>query len=47
MPLKANHQEARFGILYYPENGYLKVDIGNSSDLFAISFRENGNFQIL
>ncbi|PIQ11431.1 MAG: hypothetical protein COW71_00600 [Ignavibacteriales bacterium CG18_big_fil_WC_8_21_14_2_50_31_20] len=41
MPLKASHQEARMGILYYPENGYLKVDIGNSSDLFAISFREN------
>ena len=29
------------GILYYPENGYLKVDIGNSSDLFAISFSDN------
>jgi len=41
VPLKANHQEARLGILYYPENGYLKVDIGNSSDLFAISFSDN------
>jgi hypothetical protein len=41
MPLKASHQEARFGILYYPDNGYLKVDIGNSSDLFAISFLDN------
>ena len=41
MPLKASHQEARMGILYYPENGYLKVDIGNSSDLFAIRFGEN------
>ena len=41
VPLKASHQEARLGILYYPENGYLKVDIGNSSDLFAISFMEN------
>ncbi len=41
MPLKASHQEARLGILYYPENGYLKVDIGNSSDIFAISFRDN------
>ncbi len=41
MPLKASHQEAKMGILYYPENGYLKVDIGNSSDLFAISFAEN------
>lgn len=41
MPLKASHQEARLGILYYPENGFLKVDIGNSSDLFTISFMEN------
>lgn len=41
MPLKANHQEARLGILYYTENGFLKVDIGNSSDLFAISFMDN------
>ena len=41
MPLKASHQEAKMGILYYPENGYLKVDIGNSSDLLAFSFREN------
>jgi hypothetical protein len=46
MPLKANHQEARFGILYYPDNGYLKVDIGNSSDLFAISFRDNDRFSL-
>ncbi len=41
MPLKASHQEARFGILYYPDNGYLKVDIGNSSDLFAVNFANN------
>lgn len=41
VPLKASHQEARLGILYYPDNGYLKVDIGNSSDLFAISFTDN------
>lgn len=41
MPLKASHQEARLGIMYYPSNGYLKVDIGNSSDLFAISFEDN------
>jgi len=46
MPLKANHQEARLGILYYPENGYLKVDIGNSSDLFAISFKDNDRFTL-
>ncbi len=46
MPLKASHQEARLGILYYPANGYLKVDIGNSSDLFAISFRDNDRFTL-
>jgi len=38
MPLKANIQEARLGILYFPENGHLKVDIGNSIDLFALDF---------
>jgi hypothetical protein len=41
MPLKASHQEARMGILYYPDNGYLKVDIGNSSDLFLAEFAGN------
>lgn len=46
MPLKASHQEARFGILYYPDNGYLKVDIGNSSDLFAISFCDNARLTL-
>lgn len=39
IPLKANHQEARIGVLYYPENGYLKVDIGNNIDL--LKFRIN------
>lgn len=33
--LRANHQEARIGILYYPENGHLKVDIGNTVDLLS------------
>ena len=46
MPLKASHQEARMGILYYPSNGYLKVDIGNSSDLFAISFSDNDKLSL-
>lgn len=46
MPLKASHQEARMGILYYPSNGYLKVDIGNSSDLFAISFKKNNKLTL-
>ncbi len=38
MPLKANIQEARLGILYFPENGHLTVDVGNSIDLFALDF---------
>ena len=38
MPLKANFQEARIGILYYPDNANLKVDIGNTIDLIAINF---------
>jgi len=46
MPLKASYQEAKMGILYYPENGYLKVDIGNSTDLFSISFMENDKFTL-
>jgi hypothetical protein len=38
IPLKANHQEAKLGVLYLPENGHLKVDVGNSVDLFKYSF---------
>jgi hypothetical protein len=37
MPLKANNQEARTGVLYYFENANLKVDIGNSIDLIKFS----------
>lgn len=44
MPLKANHQEARVGILYYPKNGYLKVDIGNNIDL--IKFRVDSDLEL-
>ena len=38
LPLKANYEEARVGILYYPSDGKLKVDIGNDIDLFAFYF---------
>jgi hypothetical protein len=41
LPLKANNQEARIGILYYPENASLKVDVGNNIDLIAIHFNES------
>ena len=40
-PLKANNQEARIGILYYPENASLKVDVGNNIDLIAFHFDES------
>lgn len=35
MPLKANNQEARIGILYYTSTTNLKVDIGNTIDLLS------------
>lgn len=38
LPLRANPQEAKLGVLYYPDNADLKVDIGNSMDLFSIYF---------
>lgn len=41
LPLKANMQEARLGILYFPDNAHLKVDIGNSSDIFCYNFDGN------
>lgn len=42
-PIKAHVKEARMGVLYNPENGQLKLDIGNSIDLLKF---QNGN-QIL
>jgi hypothetical protein len=41
MPLKANHQEARLGVLYYTATSNLKVDIGNTIDLFSFEFAED------
>jgi hypothetical protein len=35
MPLKANNQEARLGVLYYTSTTNLKVDIGNMVDLLS------------
>lgn len=40
MPLKANHQEPRLGILYYTASTNLKVDIGNTVDLIAYYLNE-------
>lgn len=36
IPLKANNQEARLGILYYTSTTNLKVDIGNCVDLLSL-----------
>ena len=39
MPLKANMQEARIGVLYFPDNANLKVDIGNNIDLLGFTWK--------
>ena len=41
LPLRANSQEAKIGVLYYPENANLKVDIGNTMDLLSFQFPES------
>jgi len=38
LPLRANMQEAKIGVLYYPDNANLKVDIGNTMDLLSFHF---------
>jgi len=43
LPLRANNQEAKLGVLYYPENANLKVDIGNSMDLLSFQFPESNS----
>ncbi|MBN1301388.1 MAG: hypothetical protein JW995_09240 [Melioribacteraceae bacterium] len=43
MPLKANHQEARLGVLYFPRTGFLKVDIGNNVDLIKYYFNDSAS----
>jgi hypothetical protein len=40
-PLKANMQEAKIGVLYFPDNSNLKVDIGNNADLIKLNFPQN------
>jgi len=39
LPLRANNQEAKLGLLYYPNSSNLKVDIGNSIDLLKINLQ--------
>lgn len=38
VPLKANHQEARIGVFKYFATANLKVDIGNTIDVFGLTF---------
>lgn len=37
-PQKASYQEARVGVLYYPSDANLKVDLGNTIDLLKLWF---------
>ncbi|MGB8321116.1 MAG: hypothetical protein WCE54_23510 [Ignavibacteriaceae bacterium] len=37
-PLKANMQEAKTGVLFFPDNKNLKVDMGNNADLLKLNF---------
>ncbi len=37
VPLKANIQEAKIGVLFFPDNKNLKVDMGNSTDLLKLN----------
>lgn len=41
MPLKANNQEARLGVLYYISTTNLKVDIGNTVDIISYNLEDN------
>lgn len=41
MPLKANNQEARLGVLYYVSTTNLKVDIGNAVDIISYNLEHN------
>lgn len=41
LPLKAGIDEPRMGLLYYSQNSNLKVDIGNSVDLFGFNFQSS------
>ena len=41
LPLKANMEEARLGVMVYASNLNLKVDIGNSADLLKFTWNNN------
>ena len=39
-PLQGNMKEARFGLIYFPDNANLKIDIGYTSDLLEFIINE-------
>lgn len=44
LPLRANIEEPRLGVMYFPDNANLKVDIGNSSDLIGYKWDSGASF---
>jgi len=44
LPLRGNNQEAKLGVLYYPNTTNLKVDIGNCIDLFRYNLNDKNEF---
>lgn len=43
LPFRGNVKESKLAILYYPDNGSLKVDIGNSIDLLEIKYHASNS----
>lgn len=44
VPLRANNQEARIGLIFFTKNDNLKLDVGNSIDL--VNFNSSSNERI-
>ncbi len=38
LPFRANFEEARIGVLYYSENGNLKLDLGGTTEILGFNF---------
>ncbi len=41
LPLRANFEEGRIGLLYFTDNGNLKVDLGGTTDIFEFNIPES------
>ncbi len=46
LPLRANMAEAKMGVLYFPDNANLKVDMGNSVDIVKWYLRNRAQFSV-